>query len=165
MRPSAPERATRSSFRLYDERGSTKNELLEMKGKKSEGTGESPRLNLQLDPCHTQSLLCGLFGLHLSGLLCMLCLFKLQGVPLVFNCRVGNIVDAGLDCSMGCVLLAVQVSLGCCCCLCHDGAMGIAGGIVHLRFCNLHRCHRRGLALTGPTGQMQWGERCTCAGP
>jgi hypothetical protein len=25
-------------------------------------------------------------------------------------------------------------------------------------------CHRRGLALTGPTGRTQWGERCTCAG-
>src|SRR5216683_3510922 len=138
LRPSALERATRSSFRLYDERGSTKNELLEMKGKKSECTRESPHLNLQLDPCHTQRLLYGLFGLHLSGLLCTLCLFKLQGIPLVFNCGVGNIAGTGLDHLMGCVLLAVQVGLGCCCCSCHDGAMGIAGGVVRLRFCNLH---------------------------
>jgi hypothetical protein len=139
LRLSAPERATRSSFRLYDERGSTKNELLEMKGKKSERTGESPCLNLQLDPCRTQCLLCGLFGLHLSGLLCTLRLFKLRGILLIFNCRVGNIAGAGLDRSTGCALLVVQVSLGCCRCSCHDGAMGIAGRVVRLRFCNLHR--------------------------
>src|SRR6266851_3261724 len=139
LRPSALERATRSSFRLYDERGSTKNELLEMKGKKLERTEESPHLNLQLDPCHMQHLLCGLFGLHLSGLLCTLRLFKLRGVPLVFNCRVGNIAGASLDCSMGCALLAVQVGLGYCRRSCHDGAMGVAGGVVRLHFCNLHR--------------------------
>jgi len=33
LRPSTPERVTRSSFHLYDERGSTKNEMFEMKGK------------------------------------------------------------------------------------------------------------------------------------
>src|SRR6266851_10237767 len=141
LRPSAPERATRSSFCLYDERGSTKDELLEMKGKKSERTRESPRLNLQLDPCCMQRLLCSLFGLHLSGLLCMLCLFKLRGIPLIFNCGVGNIAGTGLDCSTGCALLAVQVGLGCCRRSCHDGAMGIAGGVVRLHFCNLH-CHQ-----------------------
>jgi hypothetical protein len=27
------------------------------------------------------------------------------------------------------------------------------------------RCHRRGLVPTGPTGQMRWGGRCTCAEP
>src|SRR6266851_7387727 len=138
LRPSALERATRSSFRLYDERGSTKNELLEMKGKKSECTRESPHLNLQLDLCRTQCLLCGLFGLHLSGLLCMLRLFKLQGVPLVFNCGVGNIAGASLDHLTGCALLVVQVGLGCCRRSCHDGAMGVAGGVVRLCFCNLH---------------------------
>src|SRR6266851_555889 len=138
LRPSTPERATRLSFCLYDERGSTKNELLEMKGKKSEHTRESSHLNLQLDLCRMQCLLCGLFGLHLSGLLCTLCFFKLRGVPLIFNCGVGNIVGAGLDHSMGCALLVVQVGLGYCRCSCHDGAMGVAGGVVRLCFCNLH---------------------------
>src|SRR6266853_6641026 len=109
LRPSTPERATRLSFCLYDERGSTKNELLEMKGKKSECTRESPCLNLQLDLCCTQCLLCGLFGL-----LCTLRLFKLRGIPLVFNCGVGNIVGAGLDRLTDCALLVVQVGLGCC---------------------------------------------------
>ncbi len=33
LRPSAPERAMRSSFHLYDERGSTKNEMFEIKEK------------------------------------------------------------------------------------------------------------------------------------
>ena len=33
LRPSAPERAMRSSFCLYDERGSTKNEMFEIKEK------------------------------------------------------------------------------------------------------------------------------------
>jgi hypothetical protein len=53
LRPSASERATRSFFCLYNERGSKKNELLKIKGKKLEHTKESPYLNLQLDPCHT----------------------------------------------------------------------------------------------------------------
>src|SRR6267154_1249387 len=97
----------------------------------SELTREHPCLNLQLDVCLMQCLLCGLLGLCLSSLLC---------TPLLFDYRVGNIAGAGLDCLMGHVLLVVQVVLCYCCCLCHDGAMGIAGIIVCLRFCDLY-CH------------------------
>src|SRR6266851_2646486 len=111
----------------------------------SELTREHPCLNLQLDVCLTQCLLCGLLGLRLSSLLCMLHLFELGGIPLLFNCRVGNIADAGLDRLTGRALLAVHVVLCCCCCLRHDGAMGIAGIIVCLCFCDLHhhqvKCH------------------------
>ncbi len=84
-----------------------------------------------------QCLLSGLLGLHLGGLLCTLCLFKLGGIPLVFNCRVGNIAGASLDWLMGHTLLVVQVSLCCCCHSHHDGAMGINGSIVCLLFFGL----------------------------
>jgi len=60
-------------------------------------TREHPHLNLQLDVCLTQCLLCGLLGLYLSGLLCTPCLFELGGIALCFNCRVGNIAGTGLD--------------------------------------------------------------------
>jgi hypothetical protein len=78
-----------------------------MKGKQSEYTKESPHLNLQLDPCYTQCLLCGLFSLHLRGLLYTLCLFKLQGILLIFNCRMSNIAGSSLNHSMSYALLAV----------------------------------------------------------
>ena len=111
--------------------------MFEMKGKRLELTGECPRLDLQLDACLTQCLLCGLLGLHLSGLLCKLHLCKLGGIPLVFNCRVCNVACAGLDQPTGRALLVVQVSL----CYCrrsrHDGAMGIDGSIVCLLFFGL----------------------------
>jgi hypothetical protein len=141
LRPSISERAIRSSFCLYNERGSTKNKLLKMKGKQSKHTKESPRLNLQLDLCYTQHLLFGLFGLHLRGLLYTLRLFKLQGVSLIFNCRMGNIADSGLNHSMGCVLRVVQVSLSYYHRSCYNGAIGITSGIVYLHFCNLY-CHQ-----------------------
>jgi hypothetical protein len=86
-------------------------------------TGECSCLNLHLDACLVQCLLCGLLGLHLSGLLCTLCLFSLGSVPLIFDRRVGNIAGASLDWSMGIALLVVQVSPCCCRHACHDGAV------------------------------------------
>jgi hypothetical protein len=99
---------------------------------KSTLTGKCPHPNLHLNVCLTQCIICSLLGLCLSSLLCTLCLFLLGGVPLIFNCRVHNVVGTGLDWSMGLSLLAVQVSPCYCCCLYHDGIVCIAGIIVCL---------------------------------
>src|SRR5216683_5262258 len=95
---------------------------------------EVPRLGYLMQQLLYQKAHCGLdiLGLCLSSLLCTPCLFLLEGVPLIFNHRVGNIVCTSLDCLTGLALLVVQVIPYCCCHTCHDGTVCIAGVIVCL---------------------------------
>ena len=126
-------------------------------------TGECSHLNLHLDAHLAQCLLCGLLGLHLSGLLCTLRLFFLGSVPLIFDHRVGNIAGASLDWLMGLVLLAVQISPCCCCYACHNGAVCIAGVIICLQHCDylLHQVQLHSQLIVFPQQLLyRWRLRC-----
>jgi len=128
-------------------------------------TGECSRLNLPLDARLAQCLLCGLLGLHLSGLLCTLRLFFLGSVPLIFDCRVGNIAGASLDWSTGLVLLVVQVSPCCYLHACHDAAVCVAGIVVCLQHCDHLLCQvQLHSQLTVFPQQLLYGWRLRCEG-
>jgi hypothetical protein len=128
LRLSAPQTAMRSSFRLYDGKGSEKKIVVMLRTRCWElgHTCEDPRPNLLLDLHITSSIICHLLGFLLSCFSFLPGPFFLFGGPLRTDHGVSDIMCTRFDNSMSLALLLLKLGLGLCRCLHHDGAMGIA---------------------------------------